>query len=66
MRWARNVCRIVWVVKCRRLHCKSGTGNKKSVPYAYDGEMRLQLIIDGGDTNNKQHLYESGVYETKI
>jgi hypothetical protein len=52
--------------KWRRLKCKSGKGNKETVPYAYDGEMMLQCAMDGGDMNSKQHLHESGACETKV
>jgi hypothetical protein len=57
--------RYRWVVKWRRSQCKSGTGNKETVPYTYDGEMMLQRAVDG-DTNSKQRLREIGVLETKV
>jgi len=66
MKWARNVHRIISVVKWSRLQYKSVTGNKKTMPYAYDGEMMLQYAMDGEGTNSQQHLHESGECETKV
>jgi hypothetical protein len=44
----------------------SGTGNKETMPYAYKGEMMLQCAMDGGDTNSKWHLHESGVCKKQV
>ena len=36
------------------------------MPDGYDGEMVLRCAMDGGNTNSKQHLRDSGVCEKKV
>lgn len=66
MKWAKNVCRIVWVVKWRRLHVSLAQETKKPCHMLPKVKWGCNVQMDGGDTNSKQHLHDSGVYKKKV